>query len=273
MRCIAIVLFFCMNYTNSYSFGIAGDTIFNQTNSKGLKQGYWKKYYPNGNIMYKGYFKNDKPAGELRRYYESGSLKVIMQFNEKGDFASVKMYYENGTLTSDGFYFNSKKDSVWNYYSFYDKKLKSTETYKNGIRQGLTLQYYPGGECFEKTMWNNNLKDGTWEQYFEDGTLRLKATYLKGKLSGNFIVYYSKDKPMVKGKYVNDVREGKWIYYTEDGLVNQEISYIYGQPENEQELTEKQQEFFRNIEKNIGRISEPDINDFVPGYRNNSNEY
>ncbi|GAH37310.1 unnamed protein product, partial [marine sediment metagenome] len=42
------------------------DTLLNQVDKNGLKQGYWKKYYDNGNIKYEGYFKNDKPTGELK---------------------------------------------------------------------------------------------------------------------------------------------------------------------------------------------------------------
>ena len=43
------------------------DTIFNQTDQNKLKQGFWKKSYPNGKVAYRGFFKDDKPRGVFKR--------------------------------------------------------------------------------------------------------------------------------------------------------------------------------------------------------------
>ena len=117
------------------------------------------------------------------------------------------------------------------------------------------------------------MKDGIQEQYFEDGSVRLKAKYIQGKLTGNFLVYYSNGRPMVKGRYENDKREGDWMYFNENGSVNQAISYSGGKVLNEEELTRQQQEFFRKIEKNIGKFREPVPADFFSGNRYDGNEY
>ena len=260
-------------YSASFALQIQQDTVFNQTDPEGLKQGYWKKYYPNGNLMYQGFFENDRPVGEMKRYFESGNLKAIMIFDEQTDYVSAKIYYENGTLASNGFYTDSKKDSIWNYYSFYDKKLKSSESYKKGIKQGFSSEYYPSGSCYEKTEWKNNIKDGIREQYFEDGSVRLKTSYIHGELSGNFIVYYSNGKPMVKGQYEDDKREGDWVYFNENGSVNYIIHYSDGKPLNKEELTRQQQEFFRKIEENIGKYQEPVPADLFPRNGYQGNEY
>ncbi|MFO7655721.1 MAG: toxin-antitoxin system YwqK family antitoxin [Bacteroidales bacterium] len=273
MKKVFICTFMIMYTLISFSNHSFQDTIFNQTDAKGLKQGFWKKYYPNGNLMYMGFLKNDKPVGEMKRYYESGGLKALMHFNEKGDYASVKRYYEDGTLASDGYYHNSEKDSTWNYYSYYDKKIKSSETFKNGIMHGYQYHYFPSGEVFEKTRWNNNKKDGIWEQFFEGGKPRLKATYKNGELIGSFIVYFPTGMPMLAGFYANNKREGKWVYYDENGKVSHEISYINGYAQNVEELDEQQQEYFREIEENIGRFTEPDPNTFFQKNRNSEYEY
>ena len=48
------------------------DSAINQTDAKGLKQGFWKAKFDNGRIKYEGYFKDNHPVGELKRYYEEG---------------------------------------------------------------------------------------------------------------------------------------------------------------------------------------------------------
>lgn len=46
----------------------------NQLNDKGKRHGYWEKYYPNGNLNYKGYYINDKRHGLWESYYQNGKL-------------------------------------------------------------------------------------------------------------------------------------------------------------------------------------------------------
>lgn len=55
----------------------------NQMDAKGEKQGYWIKKYPDGQILYEGSFRNNKPVGEFKRYYEDGSLKSVLMYSDK----------------------------------------------------------------------------------------------------------------------------------------------------------------------------------------------
>ncbi len=249
------------------------DTVFNQVDGKGLKQGYWKKEYPNGNLMYKGYFVNDKPVGTMARYFENGGVKAILAYDGNSEYAKAKIFYEDGSLASEGNYKKSRKDSIWNYYSYYDKNIRSKETYSNGLLNGTSFHYYPGGSVSEKIEWKDGKKQGVWEQYFEDGSLRLKASYIGDKLWGDFIVFQAKNFALTKGKFTDDLREGLWVFYNQDGSVNMQINYIHGKPENEAALTKQQQEFFRKVDENIGKFAEPDPYDFMPGNNPRGNDY
>jgi antitoxin component YwqK of YwqJK toxin-antitoxin module len=240
-----------------------GDTVFNKLDENGFKQGIWEKYYPNGKLNYSGFFKDDKPVGTLKRYYESGSLKAIMNFDNTGTYAETKLYYEDGQLAAEGYYYNSLKDSLWKYYSYYEGTIISDERYKKGIKNGISHKYYPNGNITEKTEWEGNVKDGVWEQYYEDGSLRLKGSYDYGKLTDDFIVYSSDGSIQIKGHYLEGKRHGKWIFYNEDSSVNFEVNFIHGKAENEEALNRKQQEYFQEIDKNIGRFKEPEPEDFL----------
>ena len=273
MKNCVITAFLFLFTLNASSVVFQKDTVFNQTDSKGMKQGWWKKSYPNGKLMYKGYFKNDKPVGELIRYHESGVVKAIMDYDTKGEYARTKIFYEDGTIASEGNYYLSKKDSVWNYYSYYDKKIRSKETYEKGMKTGFSYQYYPSGVISEKIGWKNGEKEGAWEQYFEDGTLRLKASYSDDKLSGDFVVYQGKNFPLTQGKFVNDVREGLWLFFDENGRLDMKINYTNGKPDNEEALTQKQIDYFKKIDQNIGRFTEPNPYDLMPGGRQREYEY
>jgi antitoxin component YwqK of YwqJK toxin-antitoxin module len=239
------------------------DTVFNQSDAHNLKQGWWKKSYPNGRLIYKGFFKDNKPAGEMFRYYETGELKASMVYDRNGEYARARLFYADGQVAATGVYYNSVKDSIWCYYSYYDHSLTTREIYSKGKRNGQMINYYNNGNPSEKITWVNDKKDGPWEQYFANNTLKLKAMYREGKLEGEFLVYYDSGKPYLKGGYKNDLREGEWIFFSEDGTTDMELAYHAGVTPDAEKLDARQQELFRTIEENKGKFEEPDETNFL----------
>jgi antitoxin component YwqK of YwqJK toxin-antitoxin module len=239
------------------------DTLFNQTDANQLKQGWWKKAYPNGNLMYKGFFKDDKPVGVMYRFYETGAIKAILQYDAKSEYARAKLLYEDGQMAAKGLFFKSLKDSTWLYYSYYDHSLTASESYNKGDRHGMMISYYSSGDISEKLEWKNDQRDGKWEQYYKGGVLKMKGNYSGNKLDGDFFVYDEKGKPYLKGRYIDDRRHGKWTFFREDGTVEAELEYVNGKPLNEDQLNEKQQELFRTIDANEGKFEEPDETNFL----------
>lgn len=259
MRIISLVIFISL----SALLTAQTDTVFNQTDSRNLKQGFWKKHYSNGNLMYKGFFRDDKPVGEMRRYFESGALRAIFQYDREGNRSKAVLYYENGEIAAEGNYIGSLKDSTWTYYSYYNKNVTGRENYNNGKRHGLTINYYSNGDVSEKTEWNHDKKSGIWEQYFRDNIPRLKAAFKDNKLNGEFIVYYDNGKPYISGMYVNDLREGKWTLFKEDGSPATTLNYKAGKAAEGEKLNEEQQKFFQLVDEAQGKFDEPDETDFL----------
>jgi antitoxin component YwqK of YwqJK toxin-antitoxin module len=239
------------------------DTVFNQTDANGLRQGYWRKYYSNGNLIYKGFFKDNKPTGEFCRYYESGALKVRIIYFEGTNLARSTWYYENGALAAKGNYLGTAKDSTWEYYSFYDGSLKSKENYSKGARNGFSYHYYQDGSVLEKTAWKNNEKDGIWEQYYPGGAIKTRGTYKNNKLNGPFYVFREDGGMSVQGFFLDNLRHNKWVFYKGDNTIDLEVKYDYGKPDKEDALTEKQKEILQLIEENQGKYDEPDETNFM----------
>jgi len=239
------------------------DTLFNQTDALNLKQGWWKKSYPSGKLMYKGFFKDDKPVGEMQRYFDTGARKAVLIYDSKSEYAHARLFYADGQLAAEGWYCNSQKDSTWSYYSYYDHTLTSREVYTRGLRNGLMLHYFNNGNLSEKLIWVNNKKEGPWEQYFSNNSLKLKGSFHNDRLEGDFLVNYEKGNPYLRGAYKNDLRDGRWIFYKEDGTVDLELEYKNGFTANEDILDERQQELFRMIDENQGKFEEPDETNFL----------
>jgi antitoxin component YwqK of YwqJK toxin-antitoxin module len=244
------------------------DTLFNQTDDQNLKQGWWKKSYPNGKLMYKGYFKDNKPVGEMCRYFDTGALKAILNYEGKSEYAHAQLYYADGQIAAEGWYYLSLKDSTWLYYSYYDKTLTASETYSKGIRHGTMIHYYNNGNISEKLVWKNDRKNGRWEQYFISNSPKLQGTFINNSLEGDFTVYYENGKTHVKGSYLNNQRNGTWTFYNDNGTIDMQLEYLNGKTKDESKLDEKQQQLFRMIDENRGKFEEPNETNFhIPASR------
>ena len=117
------------------------DTIWNQSDQWGRKQGYWRKYYPNGELLYMGFFLDDAPLGRMQRFYEDGEIKGELNFTGEAETAYATMYFRNGQRGATGKYTGQKRDSVWNYYSYYTGSL----TFRGASVTPKRLSRRPGG--------------------------------------------------------------------------------------------------------------------------------
>lgn len=201
-----------------FSSSASSQATLNKTDSKGKKQGFWRKNYPDGTPRYEGNFKDDNPTGVFRYYHETGELKMVCFYSDKGRRSHAKGFDAKGNMISDGNYVDQKKDSVWTYYNE-QKQVLSRETYIKGIKTGTWYVYYPEGPVSEEVTYINDIKQGPWIQYFEDSTKRMTANYKDGKLHGKMIYYHANGKMKLSGNYINDLRQGTWYHGDENGNI------------------------------------------------------
>lgn len=241
------------------------DTTWNQVDQSGRKQGWWKRYYQDGTIMYTGFFVNDSPSGTFKRYFENGKRKAIMQFSQDGKCSYAQLFYMNGELAAEGKYLGTLKDSTWNYYSYYTHTLSLVENFRAGLKNGTTKKYYDNGTVAETTEWDENAKTGKWFQYFEDGSVRLSSSYINDKVDGPYLVYTAPGILAIDGKYLSGNMDGNWKFFNEKGELEYELRYDNGKALNDSILEEKSKIFIKELEKNLGKIPEPDLENFAPG--------
>jgi len=240
------------------------DTTWNQTDNSGKKQGWWKRYYPDGTIMYTGFFVNNSPQGSFKRYFENGNRKAIMRFSDDGKSANAILFYMNGELAAEGKYIGTNKDSTWNYYSYYTHTLSLVENYSAGKKNGTSVKYYDNGGVAEIIDWESDIKNGKWFQYFEDGSLRLSSSYVNDKTDGPYKVYTAPDLLAIDGKYINGNMDGTWKFFNEKGDLEYELLYDNGMALNDSVLEEKSQKFIEDLEKSLGTIPEPGFENIIP---------
>ncbi len=225
------------------------DTIYNLVDKDGLKTGFWKSYYPNGGLRYFGYFIKGKPVGKMKRYYIGGLLQAEMNFNQTGTTALVKLYNVQGNLIAEGKYKEKSKDSTWNYYSSYDGRLVMRENYMNGKKEGSSFKYHNNGKTSEILEWVNDIENGKWSQFYENGNLRLNCSNTEGKRSGKFQSFNPDGFLSVTGEYKNGIMNGKWIFYNAKGEEDYFIEYVDGKMLPNKEYDKRVEEFSKSVEE------------------------
>jgi antitoxin component YwqK of YwqJK toxin-antitoxin module len=231
----------------------------NKTDLLGRKQGHWIKKYPNENVMYDGFFKDDHPVGEFRRYYETRPLKSLLIYNNDGKEAAAIIYHLNGNISSKGLYINQKKEGKWQFFSAITKNyLISEEQYSGNLKNGPSFKFYPDSTIAEKVIYINDLKQGEWIQYYPNGAICLKSNYLNGKINGRFEVWFENGKIEFSGQYKDDARDGLWYIYKSDGSLKYKLEYQAGVT-NDNQMDIDESDYLDSLEKNRGKIADPEL--------------
>lgn len=224
---IVISILFVNQITYSQDFKIfKGDTI-NRTDSKGLKQGAWKRFYDNDQLFSETIFKNGKPVGVTSMFYKTGEKQGLLTHDKDGKTSRMLSFWQNGKIKATGKYISQEKDSTWNYYSPQDT-LTSIENYKAGKPHGVWKNFYPDGKLAEETYYANGMKHGSSKTYFTSGSLKMSAVYKNDSFDGLLIHYHLNGKPFIKGNYVTGLKEGEWLYLNENGIKDSMDVYYNG---------------------------------------------
>ena len=258
---LGIFLFIVTHLPGFSQWPAGGDTVFNETDQNGLKQGFWRKFHDNGTLKYEGFFVNDKPVGVFKRYYDNKIIQSVMDFEDDGITASARIFYNNGLLAGEGIYIGQQKDGEWKYYSYYDTTLSYVENYSLGEKHGVSIKFYEDGQVSEELNFNHGKKEGDWIQYYSDGTVYLKSSFKNGMLEGAYTVYFESGIVSVKGHFHLDKKQGEWFIYDEQGASLVKFTFDKGIALNQDELNKEQHELLEQLEENKGKFRDPRLSD------------
>jgi len=206
------------------------DTL-NRLDSKGLKQGYWKKYKQNI-LIYEGQFIDNVPVGIFNYYHKNGKLKSTAHFLNGPLKVKTVIFHENGQRAAEGIFLDQIKDSIWNYYNEKGVLIK-TESYLKGKKEGKWATYSSRtGILLEEMHFHNDIIDGVYKEFYANGDIQTIMHYINGKRNGITTSYYADSIVSISGLYHNDYKIGKWSYYDYNGILRKEIQFNRSIPEN-----------------------------------------
>ena len=85
--------------------------------------------------------------------------------------------------------------------------------------------YYPHKKLQMDGTYKNNLRDGLWIYWYENGSKWSEGFFKDGKNDGKRLTYFENGKVRYEAYYKDDIRVGKWKFFDKTGKLLQEIDY------------------------------------------------
>ncbi|PIE84367.1 MAG: hypothetical protein CSA07_02375 [Bacteroidia bacterium] len=232
----------------------AGDTVWNAHDASGARHGFWRAFYDNGRLKYRGEFSHGRAVGRTTRYAATGELKSVMDYEPDGHACRVVIYDALGRVQGRGAYYDKHKDGKWQYFS--GPMLVREEGWHRGKKHGKFVEYQDNGHMGSVGSWRNGEMDGPQEQYYGNGALRMRWEMKRGLEQGPSVTYYPSGAVRLRGQFRDGKRDGVWRFYTLRGEVERELEYRKGALVRG-DRGEQLDSVLRALMDNKGKIPEP----------------
>lgn len=152
-------------------------------------------------------------------HYEVGDLVIEKKYENTMLINEVYYTYENGDTY--------KQEKIYNKQN---GQLMDNKHMKNDVLDGLWDHYSDQGILIETSSYADGIYHGEQLVYSESGSglvIEL-SNYFNGKKEGEHIKTYDNGQVAVKGQYYNDLETGEWLTYNEEGVLQSQINYEEG---------------------------------------------
>jgi uncharacterized protein len=224
----------------------------NRKDKRGFKTGMYKTFYDDGKVKTEVTYLDDKMHGYYKEYdIEANLIKTLKYIKgeiekEVSELTPMEIfteYYEDGRIKKQGGFKNNKPEGT--HYGF-DESGRPSESkiYKDGIllaeglidsagmKQGTWKEYYPEGTIRAEGKYEDNKRIGEWIFYHPNKKIEQRGIYLKGeKPDGIWKWFYDSGNLLREEKYFKGVREGQMIEYSDSGIVITKGEYLDGEKE------------------------------------------
>lgn len=151
--------------------GIPSEKYYVLKNDSTQKNGVYTRYFPNGKVAERAFYKNGVLDSTRTLYFEDGQVHVI-ENHKNGNFEGPYIaYFENGKISQSGFYLNNEMDSLWKTYYAEPHILKYETFFKKGMENGPFKEFSPGGIIEREGSYLNGYEMGLVTVYDSIGEM------------------------------------------------------------------------------------------------------
>ncbi|HRY31527.1 MAG TPA: hypothetical protein P5531_01005 [Bacteroidales bacterium] len=225
-----------------------------------VKQGFMTYYFPDGKKKKEIPFSKGLEDGFAREYDQEGNVITLMEYKkgflvsreyvnrrDKEGLAHGKWvtFWENGNIRSEGTYRAGKKNGYFREYTTDGKLFKIFKYINDELQEDAEeiariderADYYPSGKVKIRAQYKNQVPDGLWREFTEDGKLEKSLLYRRGIIVGEGITddaglrqgpwteFYDDGRKKAEGRYKDGKRIGYWKFYYWNGNLEEEGNF------------------------------------------------
>lgn len=177
-----------------------------------------------------GSFSDSLAQDTIRTYYDEESLhikEILTKVNGKAE-GIVRLFDPSGKLVLIGNLKNDQRNGL-----FYDLDPETGDTvriveFRNNLREGKALSYYPSGMLSQESTFSNNQLEGSVISYYEDGKVRDRTTFKNNKPEGLSEAYFPNGNPKTKFNFLAGQYHGPYEEFDENGQLVFSTNYSRG---------------------------------------------
>lgn len=195
-------------------------------NAEGLRQGFWKDYYPDRTLKSQGNYLNGNKTGEWEFFYPKGEIEQRGSYDKTGKpVGKWVWFYSTGQLLREEIYRNGLRDGLMTEYSPEGIVIAQGE-YIDDLEDGFWT--FENGFHREEGEFSEGMRQGSWKHYFEDNSLAFEGSFVEDQPNGKHTYYHPNGKKLEEGQYLMGRKNGEWRKWDEDGSLLIAISYVNG---------------------------------------------
>ncbi len=175
----------------------------------GKPDGYWKSYYQNGKLKSEGSRKNFELDSTWKFYNDVGKLVLEINYKSGKKFGNRTSYLDREIISES--YRNDIKEGVTKYF-YPDGKIKLEIPFHGGLEQGYGKEYAVDGTIITLTEYKKgfivdrmriNRKDasgkrqGKWFSFYENGNIQMEGSF-KDDLKDGYFKEYSENGDLIR---------------------------------------------------------------------------
>ncbi len=153
------------------------------------------------------------------------TLDLSTERRKRGDdyYSSSLTAYNTTLILKSGIYDpnNGKKTDY-----YFGDRILAEYTLKEGKKTGQQKVYYLNGNLKRIGNFNNDLENGLFKEYSEDGIIQAEYEMKNGELNGQIKTYYDNGKIKKKGTFLKGKANGTFTEYNEDGTISSTYTLV-----------------------------------------------
>lgn len=198
-----------------------GNILLDYNYKNGKFDGVQKVYFYNSDKLYsEKEYKEDVPVGVHKTYYKNGNLESITDYSFEKNKKTKSDYYINGKLQKKEIFSYSADENrdILEYKEEYnsDGQLTSKITQKGKLKNEEFRSYYDNKNLKYIIYYKNGTQQSVGKEYYENGQLKTSQYY--DEESQNLVSeqYYDSGVLLSKTIYKGRDMYGEILYYTEN---------------------------------------------------------